>query len=76
MTALKAGKSLRDATQLALEDLDRLKSGFLGGVVIHAIDSNDNHLVANFRCEETIRYWVWTPDMQHAVLCEADLIYA
>jgi len=75
VTALKIGKSIREGVELAVRDLEKLQSGFLGGVVIHAMDASENHLVASFRCEEIIRYWLWTPEMERAALCEADIAY-
>lgn len=72
--ALKAGASLEEAANVAIDDLGRLKSGFLSGVVIHMLDANENHLVVNFRCEEQIRYWIWTPELEKAQLCDADIV--
>lgn len=72
--ALKAGKSLQNAVMSAVHDLERLVSGFTGGVVIHAMDANENHLVVNFRCEDQIRYWLWTPEMETAELCDAEIV--
>ena len=57
--ALRLGHSLDDAVKLAVEDLGELKTGFLAGVVIHAMDSAGNHKVVSFRCDEEIRYWYW-----------------
>ncbi len=75
VTALKLGRSINDAVRLAIQDLEKLKTGFLGGVVMHAMDADENHLVASFRCDEVIRYWLWTPEMDRAELCNADLAY-
>ena len=57
--ALRLGHSLDDAVKLAVEELGELKTGFLAGVVIHAMDSAGNHKVVSFRCDEEIRYWYW-----------------
>ncbi|NRA88461.1 MAG: N(4)-(beta-N-acetylglucosaminyl)-L-asparaginase [Rhizobiales bacterium] len=62
--AMQLGRSLEDAIKLAIEDLALLKGGFLGGVVIHAMDANENYQVINFNCSETIRYWVWRDGMR------------
>lgn len=72
--ALQAGAPLEDAAKMAIDDLARLQSGHLGGVVIHMLDAKENHLVVNFRCEEQIRYWMWSPELQAAQLCEADIV--
>lgn len=61
--AMRLGYSLGDAIKLAVEELSELTSGFLGGVVIHAIDASENHEVVSFRCGEYIKYWLWTSGM-------------
>ena len=61
--ALRLGYSLFDAIQLAVDELSELSSGFLGGVVIHAIDASENHEVASFRCGADIKYWFWNSQM-------------
>lgn len=61
--AMRLGHSLSDAVRLAVEELSELSSGFLGGVVIHAIDASDNHEVVSFRCGERIKYWLWDSSM-------------
>jgi len=61
--ALRIGYSLEDAIKLAVEELSELKSGFLAGVVIHAMDAKGNHQVVNYRCDEEIRYWYWDERM-------------
>lgn len=61
--AMKLGRSLHDAVRLAVEDLAELRTGFLAGVVIHAVDAAGNHDVVNFRCPGEIRYWHWEDGM-------------
>lgn len=61
--ALRLGHSLDDAVKLAVEELGELKTGFLAGVVIHAMDAAGNHKAVNFRCDEEIRYWYWDERM-------------
>ena len=61
--AMRLGYSLGDAIKLAVEELSELTSGFLGGVVIHAIDASENHEVVSFRCGEEISYWLWRSGM-------------
>ena len=61
--AMKLGRSLSDAIKLAVEELAELDQGFLGGVVIHAMDANGNHEVVNFRCQGEIAYWLWDASM-------------
>jgi N4-(beta-N-acetylglucosaminyl)-L-asparaginase len=66
--AMKLGRSLADAVQLAVEELAELDEGFLGGVVIHAVDARGNHEVVNFRCRGEIRYWLWEEGMSEPEL--------
>ena len=61
--AMRLGHSLQDAVKLAVEELSELKTGFLAGVVIHAMDVKGNHQVVNYRCDEEIRYWYWDERM-------------
>jgi L-asparaginase len=61
--AMRLGYTLEDAIKLAVEELSELKTGFLAGVVIHAIDAKGNHHVVNYRCDEEIRYWYWDERM-------------
>jgi L-asparaginase len=61
--AMRLGYTLEDAIKLAVEELSELKTGFLAGVVIHAIDAKGNHQVVNYRCDEEIRYWYWDERM-------------
>lgn len=61
--AMRLGYPLADAIALAVEELSELKSGFLAGVVIHAMDAQGNHQVVNYRCDEEIRYWYWDERM-------------
>ncbi|HVG49812.1 MAG TPA: isoaspartyl peptidase/L-asparaginase [Rubellimicrobium sp.] len=61
--AMKLGRSLEDAVALAVEELAELGDGFLGGVVIHAVDAQGHHQVTNFRCGGEIRYWLWDDTM-------------
>jgi L-asparaginase len=61
--ALRLGYTLEDAIKLAVQELAELKTGFLAGVVIHAIDARGNHQVVNYRCDDGIRYWYWDERM-------------
>ncbi|KQW79039.1 asparaginase [Devosia sp. Root413D1] len=72
--AMKLGYSLSDAVKLAVDELSELTDGFLGGVVIHAVDAKGNHEVFNFRCQGEIRYWLWDDSMPEAELRAAKTI--
>lgn len=70
--AMQLGQSLDQAIDLAVAELANLKTGFLGGVVIHAIDAQQNHRVVNFGCDETIRYWYWDDSLAEPICKIAD----
>lgn len=76
--AMKLGRSLDEALCLAVEELQELSEGYLGPVVIHAIDHQGAHRVINVGCEEEIVYWVWTPALgtpqKRQALLAADLL--
>lgn len=72
--AMRLGHTLEDAIKLAVEELAELKTGFLAGVVIHAIDAGGNHQVRNYRCDEEIRYWYWDERMRAPELRVASAI--
>jgi L-asparaginase len=69
--AMRLGHTLAQAVQLAVDELAELTTGFLSGVVIHAIDAHGNHQVVSFQCEEVIRYWYWNEKMDKPELREA-----
>ncbi|MGR5500364.1 N(4)-(beta-N-acetylglucosaminyl)-L-asparaginase [Vibrio sp. DNB22_10_4] len=61
--AMRLGYSLDKAIEMAINELHHLETGFLAGVVIHAIDKDDNYRVINVGCEEEIKYWVYKTGM-------------
>jgi L-asparaginase len=61
--AMKLGRGLTDAVDLAVAELAELHEGFLGPVVIHAIDAAGNHDVTSFQCQQKIQYWFWEEGM-------------
>ncbi|NBN77655.1 asparaginase [Microvirga tunisiensis] len=58
---LRMGLSLIEAVDLAVADVRDLTAGFIGALVIHAIDIHGNHRVVALNCHEPIRYWLWHP---------------
>ena len=61
---MKAGASVGDACGDALDDLRELKDGYLGPVVIHAIDRQGaHHVVSTCAEEETPMFWLWTSEL-------------
>lgn len=57
--AMRLGRSLDAAVELAVEELRELDTGTTGGVVIHALDRNGDHRVVALGCDEAIEYWYW-----------------
>lgn len=60
---MRLGYSLDKAINMAIAELNHLETGFLAGVVIHAIDKDDNYRVINVGCDEDIKYWVYKTEM-------------
>ena len=61
--ALRLGHSLEAAVDLAVTELRELRDGFIGGVVIHAIDAAERHRVVALNCDGPIHYWYWLDGM-------------
>ena len=72
--AMKMGYSLDDAVKLAVEEVDGLKSGFLAGLVIHAIDNKGGHKVVSYNLDKPGKYWFWKPSMSKPELRESELV--
>ncbi|AUG54136.1 N(4)-(beta-N-acetylglucosaminyl)-L-asparaginase [Thalassospira marina] len=72
--AMKLGYSLEDAVKIAVDELRDLETGYLDGVVIHALDASGNHRVVNFRNRETIRYWYWDDTLASPEQREAETL--
>lgn len=58
---MKAGASVIEAAHEAVNDLRRLKGGYLGPVVIHAIDNNGEPYVVS-TTKENVNYWLWNEE--------------
>ena len=59
---LKTGASLYDACHEALKDLHALRAGYLGPVVIHAMDKDGTPCVVSVGHDGVVPYWYWTED--------------
>jgi len=60
---MKKGASVKDACYEALEDLRALRSGYLGPVVVHALDNKGEPFVLSTRCDNEICYWFWSEEL-------------
>lgn len=58
ITYMKMGASGEEACHEAIRDLRRLKGGYIGSVVIYAIDREGNPSVVTTRKKDT--FWIWT----------------
>ncbi len=69
---MRRGASVEDACRDALDDLRALAGGYLGPVVIHAIDRHGTPcVVTNLPPAETPVYWAWTPAAGEIQRCTA-----
>ena len=59
---------------LNLPEVANLKSGFIAGLVIHAIDNNGSHKVVSFNLDKPGKYWLWKPSMAKPELLESELV--
>ncbi|MCB9030711.1 MAG: N(4)-(beta-N-acetylglucosaminyl)-L-asparaginase [Deltaproteobacteria bacterium] len=65
---MKKGATVQEASHEALQDLKDLKLGYIGPVVIHAIDTNSNHYVCTNQSEGAKEpYCFWKEDMAEPV---------
>ena len=62
---MKKGATVREACHEAVDDLRTLKGGYIGSVVIHAIDAQGNPYVLSTHADTTLSYWVWTNETRH-----------
>ena len=71
---LKYGLTLEDAVMRAADELLELKHGFIGEVVIHAIDAKGGHLVVNLLGQEPLPYWFWEEAMSEPEVRQSKLL--
>jgi len=58
--SMRYGASVEDACRDTAEDLIALRGGFLGPVVLHAIDRNGEPYVLSVKKKTPATYWMWT----------------
>jgi L-asparaginase len=65
VAAMEMGKSVREAVDVGIADLSRLRTGLLRGLCIHAIDREGNERVVavNIDAPEPLRYQYWREGM-------------
>lgn len=72
--ALRLGKTLGEAVDLAVEELVELETGCLGPLVIHALDARGGHRVVALRCSEPVLFWYWREGMAAPERREAEAV--
>jgi N4-(beta-N-acetylglucosaminyl)-L-asparaginase len=72
--AMKLGYSLDDAVKLAIEEVAELKTGFIGPLVIHAIDNKGNHKVVSYNLDAPGDYWIWKPSMSKPEMRQSEMV--
>jgi beta-aspartyl-peptidase (threonine type) len=63
---IKKGATVEEACHEALDDLRALKGGYIGRVVIHAMDKDGKPCVVGLGFEEEVPYWYWREGMREA----------
>jgi isoaspartyl peptidase/L-asparaginase-like protein (Ntn-hydrolase superfamily) len=71
---MDAGKSVHDAVSLAVDDVARLRGGYLDGLVIHAVDRQGGTRVVTINLPEPMNYWYWHEDLPAPELRTSELI--
>jgi L-asparaginase len=61
---MKMGANVEDACRQAFDDLRHLEGGYLGPVIIHAIDKDGMPFVLSTGNDGGVSYWLWTDGMQ------------
>jgi hypothetical protein len=56
-----------------VDDLRRLRGGFFGPVVIHAVDADGNPCVVAVDMDRTVDYWFWREGFEEVELGKAAL---
>ena len=60
---MKKGATVQEACHEAVDDLRALRGGFLGPVVIHALDKKGNPFVLSTAKTDDVHYWFWAEGM-------------
>jgi L-asparaginase len=64
---MKKGATIWEACHEAFDDVRALKGGYLGPVVIHAMDKDGNTYVLSTENAGDAQYWFWTEGMENPV---------
>lgn len=61
--AMRRGTCVKEAVHHAVNELRRLKGGYQGQVVIHAISREGEPYVVTTHAQEGLVYWMWNSDL-------------
>ncbi len=61
---MKKGATVQAACHEAFQDLRALQGGYLGPVVLHALDANGTPYVLSTGSDDNVSYWWWAKGMQ------------
>jgi L-asparaginase / beta-aspartyl-peptidase len=70
---LKMGYELKDAVLEAAKDLAGLRTGFIGEVTIHAINSTGEYFVLGVNSSRPIKYLIWKDSMPSPDIRDAEI---
>jgi len=70
---LKLGYALKDAVHEAARDLADLKTGFIGEVIIHAINSKGEYFVLGVNSSRPAQYSFWNDSMPSPEIRDAEV---
>lgn len=65
--AMRKGVSVEEAVREAMDDLLSLKEGYLGALVIHAVDKEGYPFVLSTGNDDNVVYWYWQEGMEKAI---------
>lgn len=72
VTQMENGASPKEAALKGVEDLAGLSSGYLGPLVIHAVNKDGDCYVAGANITDEVYYWYWNEHMAEPELRKAD----
>jgi len=70
---LKLGYGVKDAVLEAAKDLAEMRTGFIGEVTIHAINSAGEYFVLGVNSSRPIKYLLWKDSMPSPDIRDAEI---
>jgi hypothetical protein len=71
---MEQGAAVKEACLEAIGDLRELRGGYLGAVVIHAMDRDGNPYVVSTSAYASDKYWMWGKGMPDIVCREPEIV--